>query len=563
MRLPLLIGAAALVALTAQPASAAGRQPVDVQLLSITDFHGYITPQSNAADGTIKDGAGNTLVVGGAPYVSTHLKNLRNGKRNTVTFTTGDDFSGWPVEVSHHADEPTVEFLNRIGVQFTAAGNHEFDRSLEFTRDHMGKGRCFGEVGLDSCFTDSSGRRFPGARFEISSANMTRKGSTRPVLEPFVIKRFQGVPVGFINLTTPTTVAGSTSYQPTLDNLPLVETANKYAAILKRMGVEAIVANVHEGGAAGQDFNGCGATKSGPIWDFARDASPDIDAIVTGHWHWFFNCSLPDPAGNLRPVVEAANHGRLINEINLKIDRRTRDVIRPATTARNHPVTRDVPADPEMVAMVDYWNAKAKETGARQIGTLTGDVTRVRDADGESTLGNLAADAEKAASDGADLAMVAVAPVKGSNSLRGDLKAGPVTFAQAWAAWGYANPVLTVSVKGAQIDQALEQQWQTQTNGTIRFAPLAVSGNVRFSYDASKPVGERVENVLIDGKPLDAARTYRLAALAYTLIGADGYTAFTGYTDAVRGPRDYEALRSYLGTGPVNPPALDRAQPLL
>ncbi|MFI9593922.1 bifunctional metallophosphatase/5'-nucleotidase [Nonomuraea sp. NPDC052265] len=549
---------------------------MDVQLLSLTDFHGYITPQTNATDGTIKDPQGNTLVVGGAPYIATHLDRLRQGHENTVTFSTGDNFSGWPTEVSYHADEPTIEFLNKIKVEFTTVGNHELDRSLEFLRDHMGKGECFGEIGLDSCFTGSDGRQFPGADFAISTANIARKGDTRPVLPPYVIKRFQGIPVGFINLTTPTTVDGSTSYQPSLDNLPLVETANKYAAILKRRGVKAIVANVHEGGKAGADYSGCGEPKSGPIWDFAENASPDIDVIVTGHWHWYFTCSLPDPAGNPRPVVEAANHGRLISEINLKLDRRTRDVIRPGTTAVNHPVTRDVTPDPAMVKLVDHWNAKQKETYAKPYGTITGDLTRTRDATGQSTLGNTVADVEyfdsqQTQGGKADLAMVAVAPTKGSNSLRGDLRFakgtnpadadGQVLMGESWAAWGYANPVLTVSVTGAQLEQALEQQWQTQADGTVKFAPLAVSRNVRFSYSPNRAVGDRINpaDVVINGQPLDTGGTYRLAALAYTLLGADGYTAFAGYTDAVRGSRDYEAMRAYLRQGPLTPPALDRA----
>ncbi|MFF0868019.1 bifunctional metallophosphatase/5'-nucleotidase [Nonomuraea sp. NPDC003560] len=549
---------------------------MDVQLLSLTDFHGYITPQSNAADGTIKDPQGNTLVVGGAPYLAAHLDRLRQGHENTVTFSSGDNFSGWPTEVSYHADEPTIEFLNKIKVEFTTVGNHELDRSLEFLRDHMGKGECFGEVGLDSCFTDSDGQPFQGADFDISTANITMKGDTRPVLPPYVIKRFQGIPVGFINLTTPTTVDGSTSYQPSLDNLPLVETANKYAEILKRRGVKAIVANVHEGGKAGEDYSGCADQKAGPIWDFAKNASPDIDAIVTGHWHWYFNCSIPDPAGNPRPVVEAANHGRLISEINLKLDRRTRDVIRTATTAANHPVTRDIAPDPAMVKLVDHWNAMQKETYAKPYGTITGDLTRTRDVTGQSTLGNTVADVEyfdsqQTEGGKADLAMVAVAPTKGSNSLRGDLRFakganaadadGKVLMGESWAAWGYANPVVTVSVKGSQLEQALEQQWQTQADGTVKFAPLAVSKNVRFSYSPNRPVGDRINpaDVVINGQPLDTGRTYRLAALAYTLLGADGYTAFAGYTDAVRGSRDYEAMRAYLRQGPLTPPALDRA----
>ncbi|MEU0572212.1 bifunctional metallophosphatase/5'-nucleotidase [Nonomuraea sp. NPDC005983] len=582
MRFPLrstltVAAGVAVASLSAIPAGATS-SPVDVQLLSITDFHGYITPQNDAGNGTIKDPQGNTLVVGGAPYIVTHLNNLRAGHRNTITFSAGDNFSGWPTEVAYHADEPTIEFMNRAGIDFTTVGNHELDRSLEFLRDHMGRGECFGEVGVDSCFTDSSGKKFKGADFAISTANITSKGSTSPLLPPYVIRRFNGVPVGFINLTTPTTVEGSTSYQPSLDNLPLVETANRYAAELKRKGVQAIVANVHEGGTAGDVYDRC-TDPRGPVVDFAKEATPDIDVIVTGHWHAYFNCSIPDPAGNPRPVVEAGYHGKLINEINLKIDRSTGDVIRSATTSVNHPVTRDVTPDSEMVKLVDYWKAKGAETSAQPVGTITGDLTRTRDADGESTLGNVVADAEYADSQrtpggGADLAMVAVAPVKGSNSLRGDLKFakgttpgdsdGAVLFGEAWNTWGYANPVLTVTVKGSQLEQALEQQWQTQPDGSVKFAPLAVSKNVKFSYDAGKPVGDRIKpkQVLIDGRPLDTGKTYRLAALAYTLIGADGYAAFAGYTDAVRGNRDYEAFREYLRQGPVTPPTLDRATAL-
>ncbi|MFF5207658.1 bifunctional metallophosphatase/5'-nucleotidase [Streptosporangium sp. NPDC000396] len=552
---------------------------MNVQLLSLTDFHGYIRPQP----ATVKDAQGNSIVVGGGPYIATHLKNLRAGHENSITFTTGDDFSGWPNEVSFHADEPTIEFLNAIDVDFTTAGNHEFDISLDFLRNHMVKGQCFGQIDVDSCFTDSTGRRFHGADYTISSANITRKGSTKPLLPPYVIKHVKAggrqIPVGFINLTTPTTVTGTTSYQPGLDNLPLVETANKYVAELKRRGVEAIVANVHEGGTAGDIYDRCTDPK-GPIFDFARQVSPEIDAIVSGHWHALFNCTVPDPDGNLRPVVEAANHGRLINEINLRIDPRTRDVIRSATTSVNHPVTRDVPADPETVRLVDHWVAKGAQTFARPVGTIAGDLTRVRDADGESTLGNVIADAQLADSQRtrggvADLAVVAVAPLKGSASLRGDLlhakgtdpadSDGTVLYGEARAAFGYANPVLTVSVTGAQLDQALEQQWQTQPDGTVRFGPLAVSGNVRYSYDASRPVGDRVNpaDVLIGGQPLDVGRSYRVAGLAYTLTGADGFSAFTGFTDAVRGSRDYEAFREYLvRSATVTPPPLDRATAL-
>ena len=377
--------------------AAESRAPVDVQLLSLTDFHGYIRPHDDVGNGTVPLPDGSRLVVGGAPYVATHLKRLAAGQAHSILFTAGDSFSGWPAEVAYHADEPTVEFLNQLGVDFHTVGNHELDQSPSFLVDHMGRGRCFGVVDVDSCFTDSTGQRFRGSRFPYSTANITAKGSTEPIVPPYVVKYASDghgtrIPIGFINLTTETTVTGSTSYQPDLDNLPLVATADRYAAELTAKGIRTIVVSVHEGGSAGGQFNGC-TNPTGPIVDFARQVTPEIDAIVTGHWHALFNCTIADPAGNPRPVVEAGYHGKLISEINLAIDPRTRNVVRAATRSVVHPVTRDVPPDPRASRLVDYWVARRDQTAARRVATLTGDLTRTANATGQSTLGNLAADA--------------------------------------------------------------------------------------------------------------------------------------------------------------------------
>jgi 5'-nucleotidase len=137
-------------------------------------------------------------------------------------------------------------------------------------------------------------------------------------------------------------------------------------------------------------------------------------------------------------------------------------------------------------------------------------------------------------------------------------------FGEAWGAFGSGNPVLTVTVTGAQLHAALEQQWQRQADGTVRFAPFAVSGNVSYTYDTSKPVGQRVDpaGVLIDGTPLSTGGSYRLAALAYTLIGADGYGAFSGFTEPYRNDRDHEGFVRYLRAHPtISPAPPGRARP--
>ncbi|GAA1603522.1 bifunctional metallophosphatase/5'-nucleotidase [Kribbella hippodromi] len=577
MRRTAAVLSAALIAGLVPAAAHAAPPPVPVQLVSITDFHGYLRPPTPADGGTIAGPDGATQVVGGAAYLATHLNEIRAGKKNSIFFTDGDNFSGWPFEVDVHADEPTIEVLNALGVEFSSVGNHELDVSKSFLVDHMEKGKCFGTVGVDSCFTDSTGRRFHGADFDFQSANIVdAKGKT--IVAPYTIRMVKNggrtYPIGFIGLTVPDTPVGSTSYQPELKALDQVEAANRAAAELTKRGVKAIVLNMHDGGTdASATYDNC-VNPSGPAFDVARQVTPEIDAIVTGHWHAAFNCTIPDPAGNPRPVVEAANHGRLISEINLQLDPRSGEVLRDKTTSVNHAVTRDVTPDPKIQKIVDYWTAAGNRKYAEPVATITGDFTRTPNAVGESTMADLGADVHlwTARQNGpADLGVIAAKPATGSTAVRGDLLVaasnkpgdadGRVMLGESWDAYGYGNPVLTVSLTGAQLDAVLEQQWQTQANGTVKFAPLALSSNVKYSFDASRPVGDRIDpaDVKLDGVALDPAKTYRVAALAYTVIGADGYSAFKAYTNPVRNNTDHETFASYLRTHKTLTPApLDR-----
>ncbi|MFY0760914.1 bifunctional metallophosphatase/5'-nucleotidase [Metabacillus dongyingensis] len=549
---------------------------VNLQLLSLTDLHGYLQAFNDKSNGQIMTTNG-PLTVGGAAYMATHLNNLKVGHENSILFSAGDDFSGWPFEVASHHNEPTIEFLNAIGLDFSVAGNHEFDASKEFLTEHMMKGKSFGVRDVDSSFTDSTGKKFKGADYEYLSANVRDAHTGDLVLKPYIIKKIPNgkggtIPVGFIGLTTPTTVKGSTSFQEgTLTNDPLVESANRYAKELKEKGVETIIAVVHEGGSTksdGYDINGCDSP-FGPIFDFAKEASPAIDAIVSGHWHAKFNCSIDDPAGNPRPVIEGANHGRLLSEINLSIDPNSKDVVRNLTTSTNHPVTRDVPADPEIEKMVSYWVERGKNRWAEPLAKLTGDLSRARNANGESTLADVAADAHyaagKKAENPAEFALTAASPLrgdllykKGNNPADYD---GQILFGEQWQAHGYQNPVLVVTLTGQQIKQILEEQWRKKPDGSDGFYPLAVSHNVHLRYDKSKPINERIDpqNVNINGELLDLNRSYRVAALAYLVIGADGYPTFEQYRDPVRAEVDYWAFINYLKEQKViEPPALNR-----
>ncbi|MEU5090003.1 bifunctional metallophosphatase/5'-nucleotidase [Streptomyces sp. NPDC021356] len=553
---------------------------VDVQLLNITDLHGYLqaAPGSTAV---ITGAGGRTYTVGGVGYLAAHLKRLRDGRRNSLFFAPGDLFSGWEFDAESLADEPTVEALNRLGLDFATAGNHEFDKSPAFLTAHMENGVPFPRVGEDDAFPDSTGRRFRGADFRYYSANMVWSRTGRTVLPPYNIEwvdagKGRRLPIGFIHLTAVGTDTGSTSYQPALSSLDEITTANRRAAELKARGVNAIVLSMHDGAVAGSDFT-TGSNPSGPAYDLALKVSPDIDAIVTGHWHCRFAMMVPDPEGVPRPFVEAGCHGQLVNEINLRLDPRTGKVVRALTTTTNHPNTRDIAPDRELQQVADYWEGYAARRARTPIGRQTASFTRVRDDSGESTMGDLAADWALWAgrqplgpmNDGndqpntpAELALIVTAPQVGQSVINHDLphdtaSGGTVTFGQAWNALGYGDPVLTVTVTGRQLHDALEQQWTHAADGSLRFAPLAVSRNVRYAFDATGPAGDRVDpaDVLVDGRRLDLSRRYRLAATAYTLLGADGFTAFAGFREPVRHVRDFESFVAFVRRHKVIAPA--------
>ncbi|WP_424215766.1 bifunctional metallophosphatase/5'-nucleotidase (plasmid) [Streptomyces sp. BI20] len=562
---------------------------VDVQLLSITDLHGYLAapPGPHA---TIRGNGGRVYTVGGVAHLAAHLGRLRDGRKNSVFFSPGDNFSGWEFDVAAFADEPTIEALNLMKLDFATAGNHEFDRSPAMITRHMEDGVPFPRAGRETSFVDSTGNRFRGANFRFHSANTLWREDGSNVLPPYNITHVTGprgerIPLGFIHLTATGSETTSTAFLPALRTEDQLATADHYAALLKRRGVNAIVLSVHDGAVAGGDFNS-GSAPSGPAYELALRVSPDIDAIVTGHWHTRFNMMLPDPAGVPRPFVEAGCYGQLLNEITLRLDPRTGRVVRELTVSVNHPNSHDdIAPDPEMRKLVAYWAKEAAARADSTIGRQRGAFLRTRNGAGESTMGNLVADWVRWAGgrpedpnfDGnrhpnvpAQLALVATAPRVGQSVIAGDLPHDPagdgaIRFGRAWRSVGFGDPVVSVWVTGRQIHDALEQQWTTRPDGEVRFAPLAVSENVRYRFDPAADVGDRVApaDVLIDGRPLDPRRRYRLATLAYTLVGGDGYPALTTFDEPYTHQRDYESFIAFVREhGTLTPAPTNRATAL-
>ncbi|MEU0677290.1 bifunctional metallophosphatase/5'-nucleotidase [Streptomyces sp. NPDC006172] len=542
----------------------------DVQLLSFNDLHGNLEPPSGSSGRVTEvqaDGTTKTIDAGGVEYLATHLREARKGNRYSITAAGGDMVGASPLISGLFHDEPTIEALNKLQLDVTSVGNHEFDEGAKELR-RLQKGGCHP---TDGCYTDE---RFQGADFPYLAANVQDEKTGNPILKPYWVWKEHGVKIGFIGVTledTPGVV--SAEGVKGLKFKDEVETINKYAKELQAQGVKSIVALIHEGGLpASTSYNyncdspGAGDGISGPIVDIAKNVTPEVDALVTGHTHAAYACTINDPAGRPRTVTSAASFGRLYTDTTLTYDRVTGDIARTAVKSANHVVTRTVPKAPDMTELIAKWNTLAAPIGNRPIGYVSGDVPSTGT---ESPMGDLIADAQlwygrKLDAD-TDLALMNPGGVRAgiTYAAKGAEGDGVVTYAEGFTVQPFSNTVNLQNFTGAQLIQVLKEQ----VSGSNASAPkiLQPSANLTYTLDLTKTGADRVvtDSIRVNGAAVDPAATYRVATNSFLAGGGDGFPTLGLGTGDVVGADDLTALEQYMtanssATNPIAPPAATR-----
>ncbi|MFD4277037.1 bifunctional metallophosphatase/5'-nucleotidase [Streptomyces cyaneofuscatus] len=554
-----------------------GHKPrtVDVQLLSFNDLHGNLEPPAGSAGNvseTQPDGTVKAIPAGGVEYLATSLRTARKGNPYSVTAAGGDMVGASPLLSGLFHDEPTIEALNKLKLDVTAVGNHEFDEgATELAR--LQNGGCHP---VEGCY--EKGKKFKGADFPYLAANVTKEKTGKPLLKPYTIWKKNGVKIGFIGVTlegTPDIVTANGVKG--LKFHDEVETINKYARELDRKGVKSIVALIHEGGApASTSYNydcdspGPGAGISGPILDIAKGITPKVDALVTGHTHQAYVCTVPDPAGKPRMVTSASSFGKLYTDTTLTYDRRTNDIVRTSVKSANHVVTRDQPKAADMTSLIERWNKLAAPIANRPQGWISADINGRGSTAPEKPLGNVIADAQleglaPADKGGAEVAFMNPGGIRAdlvykASGSEGD---GVVTYGEAFTVQPFTNMMNVVDLTGAQLVTALQQQ----VSGPNEAAPkiLQVSKGLTYTLDLTKTGAARVvtDSIKLNGAAIDPARTYRVAMNEFLAGGGDGFPALGQGTNKLVGASDLDLFNAYLtahstAAAPLAPPATDR-----
>ncbi|EHR69812.1 5'-nucleotidase/2',3'-cyclic phosphodiesterase-like hydrolase [Burkholderiales bacterium JOSHI_001] len=590
--------------------TAAAPAPFTVKVIGFNDFHGNLASPGSFGVNTGVPVASRPA-VGGAEFLGAHIARLKAANPLNVVVGAGDFIGASPLVSALFFDEPTVEAMNRIGLEFNAVGNHEFDKgAAELLRLQNGGCKLVdGVVDPNSCRGAAAGTPVPfeGAKFKWLSANVYSTATGRPLLAPYGVKSFNGVKVAFIGMTfkatptvvTPTGVAG-------LAFRDEADTVNALVPRLRAQGIESIVVLVHQGGfqSAGlSDINGCDGNLAGSeIAQVVSRLHDAVDLVVSGHTHAAYNCSantvnasaagstarptgLPNASGRLIPVTSASAFGRVITDIDLTLDPVTRDVVAVAPT--NRLVDRSdsgVSPSPVLQTLVNGYQGQVSPIANQVIGAIATDLpSSAVDNACNMPAGDLIADAQLAATQpatfgGAQIAFMNRGGVRNpgfafAGSAVGE-GPGNVTYGEAFTVQPFGNSLVTLTLTTQQIKNALEEQFagcRGQGAGTTRI--MIPSRGFSYTWDGAQACDARVRNVtlststgvqtLVDaaGTVVDPARTWRVTVNNFMATGGDGFSTFTQGANALGGAQDIDALVAFLAGFKAPQPAYDRHDP--
>ncbi|MEP7156226.1 MAG: bifunctional metallophosphatase/5'-nucleotidase [Betaproteobacteria bacterium] len=536
----------------AQTALAPPTGTVDVKIIAFNDLHGNLkTPNLRVPVPDATQSTGFRLEpAGGVEQFSALVKSLRAKNPNHIVVSAGDLVGATPLMSAFFRDEPTIEAMNLVGVDLHAVGNHEFDYGTK----HLKRLRTGGCPENKEGKADCAGREpYAGSKFPFLAANVIEDNTGQTLFPAYVIKDFDGVKIAFIGVTlegTPSIVRPGGTAGLTFKSE--VVTVNKLIPEIKAKGVEAIVVVMHEGGIQGPGggINDC-KNFSGKGKEVVEKFDPAVDVVLSAHTHRYYVC---DVGGKL--MTSAGSYGSLVTDVNLKIDRATGKVV--SKKAVNLVVDPKGPKDPALTALVDKYAKLSEPLENRVVAKVTREVTLLTTPSGESTIGNLIADAHLAS---------AAAPDKGGAVIAfnnpGSLRAPIIPAADSSVKYGdlfktqpFQNDLISMNLTGRQLKALLEQQF-----GGDRPRIMAVSNGFSYSWDSSKPAGEHIiaSSMKLNGMPISPDLQYRVVANSFVAGGSEGMSVFRDGTERQVGVLDLEALVAFLSANsPYTPPAVGR-----
>lgn len=515
-------------------------EPIEINLLALNDFHGYLQPSPfsytdpNNADVVITRQLGGVAALGGM------LNEMRADDPHLLFVGVGDLIGGAPPISAMWADEPSIEAMNLLGMDVSVVDNHELDEGkAEFLRQIQGG--CESPRSEKACQLRAE---FGGAQFPYIAANLFDSDSGTLLVKPYVIKTVRGVKLAFVGAQVEDlSLLVSASSLAGIAVTDEADAINAFIPELKQQGVDIVVAVVHQGGNTVDAFDqpDC-TTLEGEIVDIAERLDPAVDLLLSAHTHQAYLCKVGD-----LPVTQGGSYGRMVSQITLVFDPQQQTVV--DVSARNILVDpQKYTPDARLLALLHEVEARSEAVLARPIARIgVTQVSRVANAAGESAMGDLVADAQLFATAplGAQIALMNTGGIRSELVLADNQT--KVTYAQVASVHPFKGTLQLLTLTGAQIKALLEQQWQSDGEGS--FKPLQISHSLSYQWNPALPRGERVlaNSIKLNGEMIQPNANYRISVNSFLADGGDGFLVLTQGKDRVDSNiPDLPALIDYL-----------------
>ncbi len=456
----------AVSAMSSLHSSPEGEVLKTLNIIYTNDIHGTILPVEDKKNYLVRE------PFGGVSYMGTIIRNLKKKTEGSNLLLDGGDFAQGSYESSMTKGKTMIEVMNNLGYDAIEIGNHEFDWSREALENMVGEAKC---PVLGGNVVNEQKRLLNG-------------------IVPYTIKEVNGFKIGIIGLITPDTkeIASPKNVEG-LAFLNQKETVEKYTGELRDKGVDFITVLSH-----------CGEEEDEKL---AQEVS-GIDVIVGGHSH---SAIKETKKVNDTIIVQAGCQSRYVGNLQINIDRASKKIV--SCSNELIPVAnQEIIPDPEIEKII----APVVEEGAKKkselIGTTEVGLTHDRSKVTESIMGNVFTDAMREAT-GASVAII------NSGGIRSQIKQGQITFGDLYRVEPFDDVLITMELTGTQIKKLMEDS-ASRVKGNLHISGMTLD------IDISKPPGDRVSNIKIQGKALDDSNTYCVATGDFLARGGDWYDTF-------------------------------------
>ncbi|MFD6948525.1 bifunctional metallophosphatase/5'-nucleotidase [Nocardiopsis sp. TSRI0078] len=538
------LSAAGALALAGWPGTAAASSAREalITVMGTSDLHGHCMNWDYFKDAEFEDSEGNHIGIAKAASLIKEVRAER-GHHNTLLFDSGDTIQGAPLATYYNVVEPITETgqthpmaraMNAVGYDAVALGNHEFNYGLEHLDTWIGQ-----------------------MRAPALAANAVHHGTDEPAYRPYVLKRMrvdcldkpgtQPLVVGVLGLTNPGSIIWDRHHvEGRLEFRDLVESARHWVPVMRREGADLVIVSAHSGDSGTSSYGDDVPVENASA--MVAEEVPGIDAILFGHSHRDISERFVTNkvTGEQVLMTMPSYWGRRLSVMDLALRRergRWRVTSKSAVTLNSNTVEED----PEIVELVADQHATAVEYVNQVVATSVEELSAAqacwRDTAIVDYIQHVQIETVRAAIQGTAEADLPVLSIAAPFSRSAVFPAGEVSIRDIAGLYVYDNTLLASVLTGAQLREYLEYSARyfhqvpvsgavdpgglTNADGTPDYNFDQVAG-LEYDIDVSRPVGERIASLTMEGAEVADDQRFVLAVNNYRQSGGGGFPHITG-----------------------------------